>query len=144
MFFGEFEYKVDEKGRVPVPPGFRKELSAGVVLTPGPDGCIAIYPLQAWKKVADSIAASSTPIPRAKLRKLNRAMFGTAFRLIVDGQGRIALPAPLREYAGLQDDVVIVGVDNTLELWDKQAWESEKSDSLEQFGQIIESLEERK
>lgn len=142
MFFGEFEYKIDEKGRVPVPPGFRKELSAGVVLTPGVERCITAYPLQAWKKIAESFASDS--IPRTKQRRLNRAIFGAAFRLNVDGQGRIALPAPLREYAALQNEIVIVGVDNCLELWNKEDWEAEKANSLDQFGQIIESREERK
>ncbi len=142
MFFGEFEYKVDEKGRVPVPPGFRKELSAGVVLTPGVERCMTAYPAHAWKKMADSFASDA--LSRSKQRTLNRAIFGAAFRLTVDGQGRIALPAPLREHADLQDEVVIVGVNNYLELWNKTGWETEKANSLEQFGQIIESREDRR
>jgi len=139
MFFGEFEYKIDEKGRVLIPPIFRRELGEGVVLTPGVEKCINAYPLAGWKKVAAAFTTGS--ISPSKLRKLNRAIFATAFRLNIDGQGRIALPIPLREYAEIEDEVVITGVNTYLELWNKKQWEAEKATSLEQAGQIIESLE---
>ena len=74
MFLGEFEYRVDEKGRVPVPPKFRRELREGVVLTPGTESCILIYTLAEWRKLA--AALTSGPIARSKLRRLNRAIFG--------------------------------------------------------------------
>ena len=140
MFFGEFEYKIDEKGRVPIPPKFRSTLKEGVVLTPGVEKCIIAYALSEWKKVADTLTTTG-PVSPSKLRRLNRAIFATAFRLNIDGQGRIALPAPLRQYAGIEDEVVVAGVNNYLELWDKEQWESEKAISQEQTWQIIESLE---
>ena len=140
MFLGEFEYKIDEKGRVLIPPKFRKELKEGVVLTTGPEKCIIAYALSEWKKVADTLTTTG-PVSPSKLRRLNRAIFATAFRLEIDGQGRIALPAPLRQYAGIEDEVVVAGVNNYLELWDKEQWESEKAISQEQTWQIIESLE---
>lgn len=139
MFFGEFEYKIDEKGRVPVPPKFRSALREGVVLTPGLEKCITAYPLPEWKKVAATLTTGA--VSSAKLRRLNRAVFATAFSLEVDRQGRIALPAPLRQYALTDDDVVIIGANNYLELWSKELWEAEKAISQEQAGQIIESLE---
>jgi len=139
MFFGEFEYKIDEKGRVPIPPRFRRELREEVVLTPGVEKCINAYPLSEWRKVATTLTSGS--ITPSKMRKLNRAIFATAFILIIDGQGRIALPIPLREYAGIEDEVVIAGVNNYLELWNKEQWEAEKVTSQEQAGQIIETLE---
>lgn len=139
MFFGEFEYKIDEKGRVPIPPKFRRELREGVVLTPGVEKCITAYPLPEWKKLAAILtAASVTP---DKLRKLNRAIFATAFSLDIDRQGRIALPLPLREYAEIADEVIVAGANTYLELWNKVHWESEKAISQEQAWQIIESLE---
>jgi MraZ protein len=140
MFLGEFEYRVDEKGRVPVPPKFRRELREGVVLTPGTESCILIYTLAEWRKLA--AALTSGPIARSKLRRLNRAIFATAFSLNVDGQGRIALPPPLREYAGIEDEIVIAGANTYLELWNKEQWEAEKAISQEQAWQIIESLEQ--
>ena len=139
MFFGEFEYKIDEKGRVPIPPKFRGALREGVVLTPGLDKCINAYPLSEWKKVADALTTGT--VSPAKLRRLNRAIFATAFSLDVDRQGRVALPAPLRQYALIEGDVIIAGVNNYLELWDKELWETEKSISQEQAGQITESIE---
>ncbi|MBA7482799.1 Transcriptional regulator MraZ [subsurface metagenome] len=142
MFFGEFEYKLDEKGRVPIPPKFRRELGREeVVLTQLAENCITAYPLSEWKKLADKLTAG--PIPRSKLRKLNRAIFATAFSLTVDGQGRISLPVPLRQGAGIEDEVVIAGANNYFELWGKEQWESEKAASQEQAWQIIESLETR-
>ncbi len=138
-FLGEFEYKIDEKGRVPTPPKFRGELKEGVVLTPGVEKCIVAYPLSEWEKMAATLTTGS--IAPSKLRKLNRAIFATAFPLTIDGQGRIALPVPLREYAGIEGEVIIVGANTYLELWNKEQWESEKAISQEQAWQIIESLE---
>ncbi|GAH51280.1 unnamed protein product [marine sediment metagenome] len=139
MFFGEFEYKIDQKGRVPLPPRFRRELKDGVVLMPGVEKCIWAYPLAEWKKLAASLTTGSfTP---SKLRKLNRAIFATAFYLSIDGQGRIALSVPLREYAEIVDEVVIAGANTYLEIWNIVLWEEEKAASQEQAWQIIESLE---
>ena len=141
MFLGEFEYKVDEKGRVPIPPKFEKELKDEVVLMPGIEKCISLYPMAEWKKVAATLTTGS--ITPSKLRKLNRAIFATAFRLSIDGQRRVALPIPLREYAGIEDEVVIAGANTYLEIWNKEQWEAEKALSQEQAWQIIESLEHR-
>ena len=141
MFFGEFEYRIDEKGRVPIPPRFRRELKEGVVLTPGIEKCISAYPLSEWKKLAATLTTGS--VTRSKLRRLNRAIFATAFSLNIDRQGRIALPIPLRQYAGIEDEVVIAGANNYLELWSKEQWEAEKAISQEQTWQIIESLENK-
>ena len=141
MFFGEFEYRLDEKGRVPVPPRFRKELRDGVVLTPGVENCITAYTIPEWKKLSTNL--TSGPITRSKLRKLNRAIFATAFQLNLDSQCRITLPAPLRQHAGIDNDVVIAGANTYFELWNKEQWLSEKATSQQEAWQIIESLEQR-
>ncbi len=75
------------------------------------------------------------------MRKLSRALFATAFSTRIDGQGRIAVPAPLREHAEIVDDVVIAGANTYLEIWNKELWEEEKAASQEQAWHIIESLE---
>jgi MraZ protein len=139
MFYGEYGYKIDEKGRVPVPPKFRGALKDGVVLTPGAEKCITAYTAIEWKKLSTSLTGNA--ITRSKMRKLSRALFATAFHTGVDGQGRIPIPAPLREHAGIADEVVMAGANNYFEIWDKAAWEAEKKDSQEQAWQIIESLE---
>ena len=141
MFLGEFEYKIDEKGRVLIPPKFRRDLKEGVVLTTGPEKCIIAYAAPEWKKLADALTTGS--IAPSKLRRLNRAIFATAFKLNIDRQGRIALPVPLRQHAEIEDEIIIAGANTYLELWDKKQWESEKAISQEQAWQIIESLERR-
>ncbi|MDH5695773.1 MAG: division/cell wall cluster transcriptional repressor MraZ [Dehalococcoidia bacterium] len=139
MFFGEFDYKIDDKGRVPIPPRFRRELREGLVLAPGIDKCVIVYPLPEWKKLADTLTGG--PVTPGKLRRLNRAIFSTAFSMILDGQGRVVLPIPLRQYAEIVDEVIIAGANNYFEIWNKVHWESEKAVSQEQAWQIIESLE---
>ena len=139
MFFGEFDYKIDEKGRVPIPPRFRRELKEGVVLAPGAEKCIIAYPLSEWKKLAATLTSGS--VTSSKLRKLNRALFASAFNTNIDGQGRVALPIPLRQCAEIVDEVVVVGANTYFELWNKIRWEEEKATSQEQMWQIIESLE---
>jgi len=139
MFYGEFDYKIDEKGRVPLPPKFRNALKDGVVLTPGAEKCITVYTVPEWRKLSTSL--TNSPISRSKMRKLSRALFATAFSTRIDNQGRIALPAPLREHAEIVDEVVVAGSNTYLEIWNKILWEEEKEKSQEQAWQIIESLE---
>ena len=139
MFIGEFEYKTDEKSRVPLPPKFRKELKDGVVLRPGEEKCIVAYSVSAWRKLAASLTPDS--LSRIKVRRLNRALFARAFSLDIDAQGRISLPWPLREHADIEDEVIIVGANNYFEIWNKDQWQEEKAISQEQAWQIIESLE---
>ena len=139
-FFGEFEHKVDVKGRVLIPPRFRLELNKGLVLTPGVEKCIVVHPQSEWEKMAAALTTGI--VTSSRLRRLNRVIFATAFSQDFDGQGRITLPVPLREYAGIKDEVIIVGASNYLELWNKEQWEAEKTLSQEQAWQIIESLEQ--
>ncbi len=141
MFFGEFNYKIDEKGRVLIPPRFRRELKDGVVVAPGIEKCITVYTLSEWKKLATTLTSSS--VTPNKLRRLYRAIFATAFNTSIDGQGRVALPAVLREYAEIVEEVVVAGANTCLERWNKVHWEEEKAISQEQAWQIIESLEGR-
>ena len=138
MFFGEHEYKVDEKGRVPLPPKFRRELKMGVILTKGTEKCIEAYPVTEWKRVSDSLAAKA--VTPSNLRKLKRAIFGSAFSASFDGQGRIVLPFLLRTYAGIEDTAIVVGTDNCVELWNKELWEKERASAEEQRSQLIEDF----
>jgi len=141
MFFGEFEYRLDEKGRLPLPPRFRAAFRDGLVIAQGVEKCLTIYTKSEWKKLADAITGSN--LSPSKLRTINRALFATAFSLVPDAQGRIGLPISLRNYADIGDDVVIAGANNYLELWNKNTWETEKLASQEQAWQIIEGLERR-
>ena len=141
MFFGEFGYRMDEKGRIPLPPRFRAQLKDGLVLMPGVDNCITAYTMTEWARIAESLNTKSG-VTRSKVRKLNRALFYTAFHINIDGQGRISLPVQLREHAGIDEEVIVVGANNCLELWNKVAWEDEKASSRDKVWDIIENLEE--
>lgn len=140
MFYGEYPYKVDDKGRVPLPPKFRRELKGGMILTKGLERCITVYSPEEWKRVSDRLAAKA--VSPANSRKLTRSLFGSAFSATFDGQGRIVLPFYLREYAGIGDTAVVVGVNNAIELWSEEDWRTEKTSADEQAAKIIESLEE--
>ncbi len=138
MFFGGYQYKVDEKGRVPLPPKFRRQMRDGVILTKGIEKCIDVYPLNEWNRLADTLAAKV--VTPANLRRLNRAIFGSAFSVSFDGQGRITLPVPLRTYADIGDTVMVVGANARVELWNEELWRSEAASAGEQVEDIVESL----
>ena len=140
MFFGEHTYKVDEKGRVPLPPKFRREMKEGVILSRGIERCVTVYPVAEGKRLSDSLAAKA--VTPASLRKLNRAIFGSAFSASFDGQGRITLLHPLRDYAGIGDTAIVVGANTCVELWSEDQWNAEKTSAEEQASQIIESFGE--
>jgi len=142
MFLGEYEYKVDNKGRLPLPPKFRQELMGELVLTNGLEKCIVLYPIDEWHKVSDALSAKA--LPSSKFRTMNRAMFGTAFSLTLDGQGRIALPPTLRIRAEIKDRAYVVGANNYIEVWNPNMWQKEKAAAGEQLWQNIESLEEQR
>jgi MraZ protein len=122
VFTGEYRHTVDEKGRVAVPVRFRAELAAGAVISKWIDGCIAIHPRSAWEGLAAK--ASSLPVTNAGARTFQRFLFGAAFDIELDRQGRLVVPVVLREFAGLEGEssVVVVGSRDHLELWSSDRW----------------------
>ncbi|RLC73098.1 MAG: division/cell wall cluster transcriptional repressor MraZ [Chloroflexi bacterium] len=141
MFLGEYEHRLDPKGRVAIPSRFREEFKDGLVLTRGVEKCLAAYPVSEWQKVAERLA--SLPATRLKSRRLSRFVFASAFYLEPDRLGRILLPPPLRQYAEVKDVVVIVGVNSYVEIWDKKLWEEEKALMSRQAWQLMEGIELR-
>lgn len=137
MFNGEYQYKVDEKGRVPLPPRFRRQLREGVVLSKGMgEKCIAVYPIREWKRLSDKLAEQA--LTGAKLRRLARAIHGSAFDTSFDGQGRVKLPDILRAYAGIVDTAIVVGANARVELWSEDGWKAEQTAAEEQASEIVE------
>ena len=116
MFVGEYEYKIDNKGRLPLPPKFRKEIEDGIVLTLSADNCITAYNRADWVRLAASQAPTGF-FMNEKERQLNRFIFGNAHEVVIDNQGRIALPTILREKCGLSDTAVVTGMNNSFEIW---------------------------
>jgi MraZ protein len=141
MFLGSYEYKIDEKGRTSLPPRFRDDLRQGMVMTQGLEKCISVYSVAEWQKISDKMATQSAS--RSKARRISRFTFATAFMADVDAQGRVAIPAPLRRYAGIDDVAVLAGVNSYFEIWSKESWEAESGLMENEAWQISEGIEER-
>jgi MraZ protein len=141
MILGEYEYRIDQKGRVAIPAKLRKEFQGGLVLTRGFDKCILAYPLAEWQRICDRFA--DLPTTRDRNRRLIRLTFASAFSAELDGQGRVPLPLPLREYAWIKDVAVMAGANKYLEIWGKESWQRERLLMDEQAWQIAEGMELR-
>lgn len=122
MLIGEYRHTIDAKKRVALPANFRKETGKKVVLTKGLDNCLSLYPLASWKKVSDKLQNLS--IGQADSRGFNRFILGSAVETDVDTIGRILIPDFLKEFAGLDTKVVIVGISDRVEIWDELKWKT--------------------
>jgi MraZ protein len=120
MLLGEHEHTIDEKNRLTLPAKFRETFAGGLVVTRGMDGCLAVYARSEWERVARSIQSVDDLDPDA--RKLRRFFFASASEDAPDRQGRISIPPRLAESAGIGRDVVVAGVMDHLEVWDRAAW----------------------
>lgn len=118
---GEFKSTLDSKGRMNFPVKVREELGDVFMIAKTLDqNCIKVYTMDDW----NALVAKIREMPQTKTANLQRVLFGSAFAIEPDKQGRALIPAPLREYAGLKLDVVIVGLAGRAEIWDKEAWEA--------------------
>lgn len=131
MFLGQYERTLDDKSRLAMPAEFRADLGSGAVVTRSFDKCLCIYPAARWDALA--LAVDDLPDARPEVRDLARSIFGSAVRCEFDRQGRVSVPAFLRDHAGLAADVVVVGVHSRVEIWDREAWQREQ-DKYEQQG----------
>lgn len=120
MLLGEFEHTLDEKNRLTLPAKFREAFADGVVVTRGMDGCLYAYARGDFDQLADRVRALD-PLGRES-RLMQRHFFSGASDAEPDKQGRIMIPAPLLESAGLRREVVVAGVYDHLEIWDRAAW----------------------
>jgi MraZ protein len=120
MFLGEYEHSVDVKGRLAVPAKFRPRLGDGLVITRGFERCLQVYPMEQWHKLSNLV--SGLPFGSAEARQLRRLLFGSAFDTVLDRQGRILIPANLREYAGIGDQAVVAGMNTFFEIWAVSSW----------------------
>lgn len=127
MFRGQTEHSIDDKNRLTVPAKFREELGETFFVTKGLDNCLFVFSGPEWEHFEEKLRE----LPMASGRASHRFFFSGAAECAMDKQGRILLPANLKEYASITKDVVIVGVSNRLEIWDKGKWESyNNSDDL--------------
>ena len=134
MFLGTYEHTLDAKGRLVMPVKFRSKLAGGCVITPGQEGCLTVWPLEAFQKEYERI--SNLPATDRGARMYRRTMFAGGADVTLDGQGRIPIPENLRDWAGMAKDVTVTGSGPLIELWAKESWESELAQAGEFFSNI--------
>jgi MraZ protein len=138
MFIGEFTHSIDSKGRVALPAKFRPSLASGCVVTRGLDNSLIVYTSKEWEKMAKKLA--KLPLTQADARAFSRLMLSGAMDIELDKQGRVVIPQYLRKYAGFKSDVVIIGLYNKIEMWDKATWETYSKDMESESAEIAEHL----
>ena len=124
MLLGEFEHTIDDKNRLTLPAKFRSRFAEGIVVTRGMDGCLFAYTRDAWQNLAENRLATLDQLSQES-RRMQRFFFSGATEAELDRQGRIMLPAALLAHAKLGRDVVVAGVYDHLEIWDRDAWRNE-------------------
>jgi MraZ protein len=120
MFTGQYTHSIDAKGRVAIPARFRLPLEEGAVAVKWAENCVGLYPRSAFEQLAEKLAA--LPLSDEKGRKFARFVFGNSFDVEADGQGRILLALPLRHWAGLTAEAVMVGARDHVEIWSPGRW----------------------
>ncbi|MBU0491393.1 MAG: division/cell wall cluster transcriptional repressor MraZ [Chloroflexi bacterium] len=131
MFLGEFEHTLDSKGRLSIPARFRADLEAGLVVTRGLGDYLMAFPPAEWERFIGDMRQREMTL--AESQTISRFIFARAAECTLDGHGRTLIPAPLRQYAHLDTDVTVVGMDTHLEIWDRARW-AEEQDRVEREG----------
>jgi MraZ protein len=124
MLLGEYEHTIDDKSRLTLPARFRQSFTEGVIVSRGLDGCLYAYPRADWTRAIEARLAELDPLSKEG-RRLQRYFYSGAAEGELDKQGRIGIPAALLEHAQLVRDVVVAGVHDHLEIWDRAAWRRE-------------------
>lgn len=141
MFKGEYNHTIDTKGRVIIPAKFRDKLGEAFVITKGLDGCLYGYANEDWQVFEDKL--SSLSITNKDSRQFTRFFLAGAADCEVDKQGRILIPSVLREFAGLEKDVVLVGVSRRIEIWSKEKWSeitAQYDDNMDEIAANLDGL----
>lgn len=140
MLYGGYDHSIDKKGRLAIPSKLRDELGESFMICRGIYGkrCVCVYPMDKWEGLVEKIGQ----LPSAKSSVVKRFLYDGAFNVEFDSQGRILLPASLREYALLETEAHIIGVDTNLEIWNKDVWSKESGDyTPETIASIVQDLD---
>ena len=138
LFLGRHDYSMDERGRVPMPPKFREALVQGIILTQGaPDRCVRAYAADGFEQQA--ALYMSEPVTTPTGRVMRRAFFSGAYQAELDRQGRVLVPPVLRQWAGLEGQVVVVGTGEHLEIWNAADFDADLSGEEDLFRRTLES-----
>jgi len=138
MLVGEFQHNIDAKGRMIVPAKFREELGESFIITKGLDQCLFVFPKSEWEKLDAKLSEQSL----SNGRKIQRFFYGGMVDCEVDKQGRILIPANLREYASLEKDIVMVGLAKRAEIWSKTEWDKQNKMFIEDADEVALKMEE--
>ncbi|HAA08982.1 MAG: division/cell wall cluster transcriptional repressor MraZ [Syntrophomonadaceae bacterium] len=138
MFLGEYQHSLDTKGRLTIPSKFREQLKDRFVATKGLENCIFLFSQDEWRNIEAKL--HSLPMTRADARSFVRFFFSGASELELDKQGRTVLPSNLREYAGIDKDIVIIGVGSRAEIWAADKWVEYNQNNAGHYEQLAESL----
>ena len=142
MFYGEHEHTIDRKGRLIIPSHFREVMKEHFVerfvVTRGLDKCLFLFPEDEWKAQENRFRALS--FTKQEARHFNRFYFSGAVELTADRQGRVLIPQYLKEFAGIKRDVMLVGISNRIEIWDKDQWKSFYDQFKKSYEEIAEKL----
>ena len=139
MLFGGYQHSIDKKGRVFIPSKFREELGEEFIICRGISGkrCLCVYSVEQWDKLVEKIGT----LPSTKSSGVKRFLYEGAFNVTFDSQGRILIPAALREYGELESEAHIIGMDTNLEIWNTALWAEENNTyTPESVAQIMEEL----
>lgn len=141
MFRGRFENTIDAKGRTSVPSKFREVLSTNYddrLIVTNFDNCLWAYPVKEWQAIEEKVSA--LPQFKPEVKALQRVFISAAQECLVDKQGRILVPSSLRDYAGIEKDIVFVGMIKRIEIWSAERWAKEFERSQQQINESMESL----
>lgn len=127
MFVGEYRHNLDSKGRLSVPVKLREKLGAEFVMCRSFEKCIMIHPMESWQEFAEKLSQLQV----VGDRNVSRYFFSGAAWSVLDGQGRVIIPQSYREYAGIDKNVVLIGNNTHLELWDEATWDAELATGLQ-------------
>jgi MraZ protein len=140
MLIGEYTHTIDDKNRISLPSKFRKEVGKKLIATYGLEGCLSLYPSNEWEKISEEMGKMDSL--RADTRGFNRFMFGGAVELEVDSLGRVLIPEYLREFSGIKDKGVFVGVHKRIEMWNDKKWADYKKKVVNEADVLAEKLSE--
>ena len=138
MFLGTHTPRLDEKGRLFLPAKFRDRLEAGLVVTKGQERCLFVYPADTFESIAADMQKG--PTSSKAVRDYIRVFLAGAHDEVPDRQGRLTIPVPLRQYAGLTRDCTVIGTGNRVEVWDSAAWATYLAASEQAFAEQSEEV----
>lgn len=138
MFMGEYQHTLDEKGRLFIPARFREALGDRFIATRGLEQCLFVFPAAEWRHLEEKLR--TLPMTQKDARAFLRLLFSGASECEADKQGRVMLPQHLREYAGLEKEVVVIGVSTRAEIWSKERWEAYSSEAASVYAELAEKI----